>query len=212
MDYPVLEARFRIEDLSPLLDILADDAVGDPDLARGYMLDSDQLVAIRTLCSVPFDPGDRPAMLGPWHRTLREAPYLIHTGFELPLMLDGRKPLSKFSDAYPSEWLDEVVARFEPFVKNGRIVCRVVSDVLPEPRRIAGNRVIVEHREVYFTLPGEEWRIDANRLLFEVGSKTRWNDTLERLEGRLLGYEEWQNDWWLSRGTLSWQRGEGIRV
>jgi hypothetical protein len=99
MDYPVLEARFEIEDLSGLRVILADDAEGDHDLRCGYTLDIDQLAAIRSLCDVAFDPGDRPVVLAPWH-SIREAPYLVHTGFELPLMLDGRKPLSRFADAY----------------------------------------------------------------------------------------------------------------
>ena len=208
MDYPVLEAQFQIEDLSELRVILADDAEDDHDLERGYTLDTDQLAAIRSFCRVAFDAGGRPVGLAPWH-SIREAPYLVHSGFELPLMLDGRKPLSKFADAYPSAWLDEVVARFQPFVNDGRIMCRVVNEVWPTPRRLGNQRVIAGHREVYFTLPGDEWRVDAHRLLYEVGLKTRWNDTLERLEGRLLGYEEWQNDWWLGRGVLSWQRAQG---
>jgi hypothetical protein len=29
-----------------------------------------------------------------------------------------------------------------------------------------------------------------------VRAKGGWNDTLERLEGMLYGYEDWQNDWW----------------
>jgi hypothetical protein len=205
MDYPALEARFQIEELSGLHVILADDAEGDYELRRGYTLDANQLAAIKSLCGVEFDPGDRPVGLVPW-RSIREAPYLIHTGFELPLMLDGRKPLSKFADAYPSEWLDDVAARFQPFVDDGRIVCRVVDEVWPTPGRLRDQRMVAGHREIFFTLPGQEWRVDAHRLLYEVGSKIRWNDTLERLEGRLWGYEEWQNDWWLGRGVLSWQR------
>lgn len=205
MDYPVLEARFQIEDLSVIRTILAGECDGDPDLRCGYALDTDQLDAISSLCGVAFDSRDRPVGLAPWH-SIREAPYLVHTGFELPLMLEGRKPLSKFADTYPSDWLDEVVARFEPFVKGGQIVRRVVTEAWPEPRRHANQRLVAGLREVFFTLPGHEWRVDANQLLYEIGLKTGWNDTLERLEGRLLGYEEWQNDWWLGRGALSWQR------
>lgn len=125
MDYPVLEAQFYLEDISELRIILAGDADGDHDLRDGYTLNANQLAAIRALCGVEFDSSDRPMGLMPW-QSIREVPYLIHTGFELPLMLDGRKPLSKFADAYPSEWLDEVVERFQPFIDDGRIVCRVV--------------------------------------------------------------------------------------
>jgi hypothetical protein len=39
-----------------------------------------------------------------------------------------------------------------------------------------------------------------------------WNDTLERLEGSLLGYTDAQNDWWLARrrrdrATSDWRDG-----
>jgi hypothetical protein len=117
-----------------------------------------------------------------------------------------RKPLSKFADAYPSDWLNKVVARFQPFVNDGRIVCRVVDEAWSTPRRLTNQRVVAGHREV--TLAGEEWRVEAHRLRYEIALKTRWNDTLERLEGRLLAYEEWQNDWWLGRGAFSWQRAQ----
>ena len=34
------------------------------------------------------------------------------------------------------------------------------------------------------------------RVPFDQKAKVGWNDTLERLEGMLYGYEDWQNDWW----------------
>lgn len=205
LDCPVLEARFRADEPSRLQTIIGDPADDDPDLRNVYSLDPGQLDAITASFDVRFDAGDREVWLGPW-QSIRETPYLVHTGFELPLMLEGRKPLAKFSDGYPSEWLQALMARFKPFVGQGLIDCRVIDDPWPKPRRITGDRVVEGHREVYFTLPGEEWRVEANRLLFDVCLKTGWNDTLERLEGRLLGYEEWQNDWWLGRGVLSHQR------
>jgi hypothetical protein len=50
------------------------------------------------------------------------------------------------------------------------------------------------HR-VLFCLPGEEWRFKAYDLMCQLSEKIGWNDTLERMEGTLLGYEDWQNDW-----------------
>jgi hypothetical protein len=47
---------------------------------------------------------------------------------------------------------------------------------------------------VLYALLGEEWRIDAYILLWDVAGKSGWNEGLERLEGRLLGYEVWQCD------------------
>jgi hypothetical protein len=44
-------------------------------------------------------------------------------------------------------------------------------------------------------LPGEQWRIDAYLLLWKAAEKSGWNEGFERLEGTLLGYEDWQNDY-----------------
>ena len=134
----------------------------------------------------------------PWH-SLREAPYLIHTGFELALMLEGRKPFAKFANHYPSEWFDELIGRFDPFVEEGRIVRRILTRPFPEPGCSSNGDVLEGVRDVYFALPGQEWRIDAYLLLCEVGSKAGWSDALVHYEGSLLGYEDWQNDWWIER-------------
>jgi hypothetical protein len=41
-------------------------------------------------------------------------------------------------------------------------------------------------------------------------NRTRdWDDDLERLQGSLLGYEDWENDWWIeqrSKGRLANQK------
>jgi hypothetical protein len=47
---------------------------------------------------------------------------------------------------------------------------------------------------VLYALPGEEWRIDAYLQLWETFKKTGWTAEMEREEGTLLGYEDWQND------------------
>ena len=51
-------------------------------------------------------------------------------------------------------------------------------------------------RTVFFVLPGHEWRVDSyvENILNRTGA---WNEGLERLQGLLLGYEDWQNDWWI---------------
>jgi hypothetical protein len=181
----VLEARFRTADLSALRAVLGEDAGDDPDLRCGYDLSDDQLAAIVQRFGVAFDPAGRSTVLAPW-QSIREVPYLVHTHFELALMLDGRKPLAVFNDTYPSEWFDELVSRFDPYVADGRFVRRIVD----RPKK--------RSREVYIALRGEEWRINAFLLLREVWAKSGWNDALERFEGSLLGYEDWQNDWWLA--------------
>lgn len=55
---------------------------------------------------------------------------------------------------------------------------------------MAGNRL-------FYTLPGEEWRVGAIVSLLDGAGP--WTNERERLYGALLGYEDWQNEVWLSR-------------
>lgn len=48
----------------------------------------------------------------------------------------------------------------------------------------------------------EVWRIEAYLLLWATAEKSGWNAGFERMEGSLLGYEDWQNDVHLAR----WRR------
>jgi hypothetical protein len=184
MGHPILETRFLVKDddelqaLRAILDVGQDD--DDPYLHRIYWLDSETL----SLVEARFDasllgeaPGnvDFEVALMPWHE-LREAPYLIHTQFELPLMLEGRKPFAHFSEPYPSEWFDELIGRFDPYVEAGLIVRRTLRFPFEERAHLAKARGMLE---VYFALPGDEWRIDAYLLLRDVGKKTGWNESLE---------------------------------
>lgn len=195
-DCPVLEARFDVPDLEALRAVLGSMAEDDPDLGVCYHLDLDEVRAMTGAFGVAFDPGGRDVMLVPWH-TIREAPYLVHTGFELALMLEGRKPLAIFSDTDPCEWLDDLMRRFDPFVEEGRFVRRKVTLAMTEPWVAPDGTVVDRFQQVYVALRGEEWRIDAFILLRDVMERAGWNEALERFEGSLLGYEDWQNDWWI---------------
>ncbi len=56
---------------------------------------------------------------------------------------------------------------------------------------------------IYYTLPGEEWRVDAMvALRWRPGP---WSAEREREQGELLGYEDWQNDVWAQ--TFPWKQG-----
>lgn len=193
---PVLEAKFEVADLNVVRAALTNEADDDPDLNGIYELDCSQLEAIAQAFDIDFAACGRKITLTSWHHTW-DAPYLIHSGFELFLMLEGRKPFAKFSSPHPSEWLDEIVVRFKPFVDQGRFVSRTIVKPIHGQSHIPNRGKIPEMRYEYFAVVGQEWRIDADLLLFEVGSKTGWSDALERFEGSLLGYEDWQNDWWL---------------
>lgn len=59
-------------------------------------------------------------------------------------------------------------------------------------------------RYVYYTLKGEEWRVQAMEFLWEAGTAVGgggWNEHHERLEGMLFGYEHWQNNWWIEEAN-----------
>ena len=89
----------RVEDLRTLLGDAAED---DPDLERWYPLTETELAAINRRFGACFDPMGREAWLVRLHGVF-DAPYLIHTCYELPLLLEDRKKLAVFNDAYPPE-------------------------------------------------------------------------------------------------------------
>ncbi len=193
-DCPILEARVSIDDLDALRSVLQVEGGEDPDFSYVYDLDGQDLDAIQTLIGLPFPRDLGPVQIVPWS-PLRDIPYLVHTEYELALMLEGRKPLAVFGDAYPSEWFDERIARFDPYVADGRLVRRIIDAPFPEPR-ILGDERVDGVRHVYVALPGEQWRIDAYIQLMDDLRRDGWNDARERRQGLLLGYEEWQCDWW----------------
>lgn len=208
-DCPVLEARFDVPDLAALHGALGSMTEDDPNLSRSYYLDADGTHAITEAFGVAFDHGGREVMLTRFcAEGVREAPYLVHTGFELALMLDGRKPLAIFWGTDRCEWLNDLMRRFDPFVEEGRFVRRKVTVPMTKSWVAPDGAVVDCSQQVYVALRGEEWRIEAFILLHEVVEKAGWNDALERFEGSLLGYEDWQNDWWIERQRRNRQEAE----
>jgi hypothetical protein len=117
----------------------------------------------------------------------RDYPYVIHTNRELALMLEGTKPLAAFNEIFELSYNEEIIPEkaFAPHIAQGTIIKR-------EQIFIASHNMKL--RRVLYALPSEEWRIDAYLLMWEVAHKSGWNESMERLEGRLLGYEVWQCD------------------
>jgi hypothetical protein len=117
---------------------------------------------------------------------LDNLPYQIHTNRELSMMLEGIKPLAAFCEEHPNQSDYEMIpeALFAPHVVIGRFIKRDYIELSPQ-------RAI---RRVLYSLPSEAWRIDAYILMRQTASITGWNDTLERMEGYLLGYEKWECD------------------
>ncbi|HEV2099613.1 MAG TPA: hypothetical protein VGR45_11895 [Stellaceae bacterium] len=193
---PVLEAMFSVARLEDLRELLGPCAADDPELEGSYSVDRSDLAALAARFGVEFDPADRLTFLEGWH-PLRAAPYLIHTGYELFLLLDGTKKLARFNEPYPPLRHDNE-DRFDRYVLEGLLYKEVFTDPWPRPRQLKSGWVVEGLREVYYTPKGEEWRIPASRLLWAAAVKCRWNEGFERLEGMLFGYQDWQIDWWIA--------------
>ena len=118
---------------------------------------------------------------------LRELPYLVHTNRELGLMLRGMKPLAYFLNVVASEFDANIRywRMFDRHVAAGRLIKREAFDVFAN----------LEHRRLFYALPGHEWRIDA--MLTLMNELEAWSDDHERRFSELLGYEGWQIDHWL---------------
>lgn len=205
----VLQCRFQVEDIGALLaaiDVDADDF--EPDAA--YSLDQDEIIALTQRFALNF-PNDRlegsrievalePVRTGVASSILTEVPYLVHTNFELPLMLDGRKKLARMVGIWP-----EAEEAFDRWVDQGTLHKEVIMKPVPEGlKAYAIDRSREADRFVYYALKGEEWRIPAMELLLEAGTSiggVEWSEHHERLEGMLFGYENWQNDWWIEHAN-----------
>jgi hypothetical protein len=192
----VLQARFWVDEIDALRSVLGQQVSDDAELQHQYVLDEDELAAVVTRFNVGFDPGqlsskDLDIFLFR-RRLLADTPYLVHTGYELPLLLDGRKKLARMSDGYPPQTF-EGEDRFDRSIAQGLLHKEeVLQPFDPPTKRWAGVRTI------YYTPKGEEWRISASKFIWgEFGKTGEWNETIERLEGILFGYGDWQNDWWM---------------
>lgn len=195
---PVLQARFEVPDLNELQKVLGSQADDDPELRYVYSLDGLELAAITAAFGVSFDPtrleiGNPDIFLYRTH-SIRTAPYLVHIGYELPLLLDGRKKLAVMdAGPYPPLARFGGEERFDHWVAEGALHrVEVLEPFDPPSNRWEGCRT------VYYTPKGEEWRVPAMQLIRRASAKPGpWNEYFERLVGMLFGYEEWQNDWWI---------------
>jgi len=195
------KAVFETSDILELCTLAGIDSDNFP-LNRVVYLDPVAVEKITKRYAVTYDAPSKDTVLAPWH-PIDELPYQVHTHRELALMLAGKKPLSAFSEAYPS--LDEerglIPERaFQTHVESGRIIKREhlfpPNENLPKLRGQPSGT-----RRVLYALPGEEWRIDAYLLLWKTAEKVGWGEGFERLEGSLLGYEDWEND-----AFIDWQK------
>ncbi len=182
LEFEVTEAR----EVCALLAI----PVFDPD--GTYELDETELRKLAKRFSLVLSGNETWGVLR-GRRWFDDLPYQIHTNRELHMMLEGTKPFASFVGEYPPNIeTEEIPDRlFDPYVFDAKFVKREFIELTPHGRAIGLRRVL-------YSLPSESWRIDAYIVLLQTASKTGWNESLERMEGSLLGYEEWQNDAYFS--------------
>jgi hypothetical protein len=135
---PVLQAMLPVGDLRALRAILGGTADDDPKLKQNYLLDDEQLAAIVIKFNVSFDAAQLDSKdLAIFLFRLRpvvHAPYLIHGGYELPLLLDGRKKLARMSHEYPPMKF-EGEDRFDHWVAKGVLHREEVDEPFDPPYR-----------------------------------------------------------------------------
>lgn len=167
-------------------------AIPDFDPSVTYELDETELSKLAAGFSIALCGNEKWGVLREriW---LDDLPYQVHTNRELYMMLEGTKPFASFVGEYPpNPDVEEVPDRlFDKYVKDDKFIKREFIELRPHGRALGLRRVL-------YSLPGESWRIDAYIVLLQTACKTGWNESLERMEGSLLGYEEWQIDAYFS--------------
>jgi len=190
----VMEAKLQVRELAELLGILEPDTAAAVVAGAGCDLDRSELENLMARFKPSFEPGTLAVRLRPGCRH-DDLPYLVHTGRELALMLEGRKPLAVFSGVYPAVPDREDIPErlFDSHVVAGTFVKRERIFPPTQAAESVGKRR-PETRMVLYALPQHEWRIEAYLLLRDTAAKAGWNEGFERMEGSLLGYTDWQND------------------
>ncbi|MCL4636085.1 hypothetical protein [Burkholderia sp.] len=192
--YPCLEVRFETDDLDTLRRLVDPDAPEEAELDDWYRLTPAQVIAVCEVFGIEFGHDSRQGYLRRHVDTGAHMPYLVHTGYELALMVHGRKPFGFVE--FNSEWLPsvELKARFDAYVARGVLHAHeIIQDAPARPDRPA-RRI----GQIFYARKGEEWRFRALELIRQhINLEGDGCENMERLEGALLGYERWQNDWWI---------------
>lgn len=156
-----------------------------------YDLNPENLDQIEALLGIQIERSFGAIQLRSWGFN-DDLPYVVHGDKELALMLKGEKPLAVFFERHPSDPGDSFIPEhlFAPYVEAGLFFASefIIADV-------RGG----ENRFVLYAAKGEEWRIPAYILLQKTVIFSGWNAGFTRMEGSLLGYEDWQNDIFIER-------------
>ncbi|MDX8481184.1 hypothetical protein RFN28_22365 [Mesorhizobium sp. VK24D] len=121
----------------------------------------------------------------------KERPYVLHTNRELAMVLAGAKPLAVFAhervDGF--EKSDALANQdFAPHIADGTLSEHVKTITISLP---SGAALDIDYW--FYTLKGEEWRVEAYWLLIELLHRNAWSPQFEWLVGKLLGYTDQEN-------------------
>ena len=134
---PIAQAPFHVSDVDALRSMLGSAADQDPALEYRYPLNDERIAAIVSAFDT-FDPRQLRdnADLEIWLYRLSggiETLYLVHTNYELPLLLDDRKKLARLSYVYPREEAFDGEEAFNRWVANGVLHKEVVDEPFENP-------------------------------------------------------------------------------
>ena len=177
---------FEISSVHELFDVLG---ISHMQVHETYELDKTDLEKIVERFNLAINLNADRAVLR-YRFDFDDLPYQIHSNRELALMLAGKKPLAVFVGYYHTDLdLEEIPEEklFDPYVASGRFKKREYVELSTDKSEFKTRRIL-------YARPTEAWRINAYLLLMQTARKVGWNDGFERMEGALLGYEEWQND------------------
>ncbi len=150
----VLEASFYVDDVNELQSLV--DAGGSDRLEWSGVdqIDQAQLKRVCERYGVAFDPGERMVRVVRWH-SIRAAPYLIHTNYELMLLLDGTKKFARELDVYPpARHRNEDY--YDRYVFEGILHKHVSLEPFEKPTKLRDGKIYGGTREVCYTIKGEE--------------------------------------------------------
>src|SRR5712664_1178234 len=95
---PTSDVAFDVDDIDELCRIAGIGTAGF-DSGAEYELQQCDLGQLKSRYKIAFEPGFLAVRLRSW-LPLDDLPYRVHTGRELALMLEGRKPLAYFPGQY----------------------------------------------------------------------------------------------------------------
>ncbi len=156
------------------------------------------MLELASACALaPPDTVDEAELRRP--HSIETVPYLVHTGYELPLMLEGRKPFAVFCGDGESASFTRLQSTFAPHVASGQIK-RDAFEFTQMCATSSGGQKEMRTTYVAYALTGEEWRFERlyrSRLSLHQNWRP-WTEADEREEGSLLGYSQEQCDWWIA--------------